>query len=130
MLLHPAVPQEDLVHWVSGAAAVIIPYLTAEKAYEFALPNKLFDCIELGTPIIANHKLVSIKEIVENYPIGWMGAMESDEQMRQTLTDGMQWLGNQEGRDAAFRSARNQYGWDAQRETMCRSLHAIGLPGF
>ena len=62
LIVHPAVPQDDLVHWVSGAEAVIIPYLTAAKAYEYALPNKFFDCIQLGTPIIANHKLVSLKQ--------------------------------------------------------------------
>src|SRR5262249_13887005 len=114
----------------SGAEAVIIPYLTAEKAYEYALPNKFFDCIQLGTPIITNHKLVSLKQIVDQHPIAWLGSMESDEQMRQTLIDGMAWLTEKAGRAAAFAGARKHYGWDAQEEIMCRTFHDIGLPGF
>lgn len=130
MRVHPAVPQDDLVRWVRGAEACVIPYLTLEKAYEYALPNKFFDCIELSTPIIANERLVCIKEIVQKHPIGWVGPMESDAQMQRTLANGLQWLQNKDGRDAAFRMARERYGWEAHRATFCRSLHDIGLPGF
>jgi glycosyltransferase involved in cell wall biosynthesis len=130
ILVHPAIPQNDLVPWVSGAECCIIPYLTAEKAYEYALPNKLFDCIELGTPIIANHNLVSLKQIVAQHPVAWLGPMESDDQMRHTLMDGFQWLAKKEGRAAAFRGARDQYGWEAQEKILCRSLHDMGLPRF
>lgn len=131
VLLHAAVPQDALVPWVKGAEACIIPYLATEKNNEFALPNKLFDCLELSTPIIANHHLVCIKQIVQEQQVGWVGPMETDDEMRQTLAAGLDWLRlNKVGKDAAFKRARARYGWDAHRTTFCRSLRDVGLAGF
>jgi glycosyltransferase involved in cell wall biosynthesis len=130
VIVHPAVPQDDLVDWVSGAAACLIPYLTIDKAYEYALPNKLFDCIELSTPIIANERLVCIRELVDTYAIGCVGPMETDEQMRSTLTTGLSWTAARGDGSSAFQAARERYGWEAHRATFCRSMRDVGLEGF
>jgi len=130
LIVHAAVPQDELVPWVSGASACVIPYLASEKAYEYALPNKLFDCIELSTPIIANERLVCVRRIVSAHAIGHVGPMESDVEMQRTLSDGLAWLKGGNGRTIAFQNARRRYGWEAHRETFCRSMHELGLPGF
>jgi SAM-dependent methyltransferase/uncharacterized protein YbaR (Trm112 family) len=130
VIVHPAVPQEDLVDWVGQALGCVIPYLTAEKAYEFAMPNKLFDCIELGVPFIANQSLLSIRDLANRYPIGYLGPMDTDDGMRQTLIAGLCFIETRPDLSGTFAEARACYGWQAQKDNLCRWCAEIGLPGF
>jgi hypothetical protein len=130
VIVHPAVPQEDLVDWVGQALGCVIPYLTAEKAYEFAMPNKLFDCIELGVPFIANQSLLSIRDLANRYPIGYLGPMDTDDGMRQTLIAGLRFIETRPDLSGIFAEARACYGWQAQKDNLCRWCAEIGLPGF
>jgi len=128
--VHQTVPQDDLVDWVGQALGCVIPYLTAEKAYEYAMPNKLFDCIEMGVPFIANQSLLSIRDLVREYPIGYLGPMDTDDQMHQTLIEGLRFVDARSDLSKAFAETRARYGWQAQRENLCRWCAEIGLPGF
>ena len=94
------------------------------------MPNKLFDCIELGVPFIANQSLLSIGDLVREYPIGYLGPMDTDDRMHQTLIEGLRFIDARPDLSKAFAEARARYGWPAQKGNLCRWCAELGLPGF
>ena len=67
-LLDPVNPV-FLVDFLSSANAGIIPIIPKTLSYQFALPNKLFECAFAGLPIIASDT-VEIKMIIDRYSLG------------------------------------------------------------
>jgi len=108
----------------------VIPYLATDRSSEFAMPNKLFDCIELGVPFIANESLLSIRDLVSEHPIGFLGPMDTDTGMQRTLIEGLRFIETRDNLSEAFAKARARYGWHAQKGNLSRWCAEIGLPGF
>lgn len=54
--------------------------------YKFSLPNKLFDYIQAGIPILSS-ELVELKRIIENYDIGCFVKTISPEEIAQTINN-------------------------------------------
>jgi glycosyltransferase involved in cell wall biosynthesis len=130
ILVQDAVAQDELPAWITEADAVVIPYPANEKNNEYALPNKLFDCIVLGVPVIANEVLVSIGDILRAHGVGIAGPMNNEAAIRQTLQSGLEWLKSDRRRQADFESARRLYCWDTQKELLRQWLTTLRLPGF
>jgi len=67
-------PYEDMMIELSKSAFSLISYNTVRnesyKNYLFALPNKYYDSICAGTPVIVKNSFVSMAKEVEKYGIG------------------------------------------------------------
>jgi glycosyltransferase involved in cell wall biosynthesis len=65
----PAVSQRDLPGWIRGADIGVILYEDTCLNHRLAQPNKLFQFLEAGVPVVASN-LPGIREIVETYGVG------------------------------------------------------------
>ena len=63
------VGQEDLLNYTAGADAGISLIENISLSYYYALPNKLFEYIAAGIPVIASN-LPQMKKVVEEYKVG------------------------------------------------------------
>jgi glycosyltransferase involved in cell wall biosynthesis len=73
---HPAVPQKDLLSFTVAADAGVIPYQATCLNNYFCTPNKLFEFIAAGIPILASD-LPEIRNMVIGEQIGMVGDMST-----------------------------------------------------
>lgn len=112
---HPAVDQATLPHWIKSATACVIPYVSVEINQRFCTPNRLFDALELGTPVIANEALEYVRHLLGTHGVGHVGPMESDEAMLETLLAGLRRFEAEPIPPEAWAAVRQRYGFQVQR---------------
>lgn len=78
VFFHPAVPQKDLLQLTAAADAGVIPYQATCLNNYYCTPNKLFEFIAAGLPILASD-LPEIRKMVEGRGIGMVGDMSTPE---------------------------------------------------
>ncbi|MEZ5552623.1 MAG: glycosyltransferase [Pseudomonadales bacterium] len=76
--LHPAVPQSDLLARTAAASAGVIPYLATCLNNYYCTPNKLFEFIAAGVPILAS-ELPELSKFVNGWEIGLVGDTSTPE---------------------------------------------------
>lgn len=54
LFLHPAVPLEQLPAWIAGADVEVIATPPTGLNHYYMLPNKLFECLAAGVPVVAS----------------------------------------------------------------------------
>ena len=69
VLLHPAVPQDEVIAYASGAEIGVIPYKGVGLNNYYTTPNKLFDYMAAGVAI-AGSRFPEIVRFVEGLGIG------------------------------------------------------------
>ena len=84
--LHPAVPQDELVAYSGSAHAGIIPYQATCLNNYYCTPNKLFEFIAAGIPILASD-LPEIRNLIETHRIGLVGDLSTAEKAAQQIDD-------------------------------------------
>lgn len=77
---HPAVPQKELLTFTAAADAGVIPYQATCLNNYFCTPNKLYEFIAAGIPILASD-LPEIKNMVFGQKIGLVGDMSTTEKL-------------------------------------------------
>jgi glycosyltransferase involved in cell wall biosynthesis len=74
---HDAVPQKDLLRYTVCADGGIIPYQATCLNNYLCTPNKLFEFIVAGLPILAND-LPEMRSFIAGYDIGLLGDLRTD----------------------------------------------------
>lgn len=82
----PAVPQAVLLDYTQAADAGLIPYQATCLNNYYCTPNKLFEFISAGIPILAN-ALPEIKRIVDENQIGLTGTMSTPREVGALIDD-------------------------------------------
>jgi glycosyltransferase involved in cell wall biosynthesis len=65
----PPVPQDELLLWTSSADAGVIPYRNVGLNNYFSLPNKLFEYIVAGIPVVASD-FPELRRVIEEFKVG------------------------------------------------------------
>jgi len=107
--LHPAVPQEQLLAFTASADAGVIPYQPNCLNNYYCTPNKLFEFIAAGVPIVASD-LPELRRMIQTHRIGLVGDMSTAEKTAQLIDD-------------FFGDSERLQGWRRQtlmaRQTVC-----------
>lgn len=69
VLFHPAVPVKNLWEYVGAADIGLVNIENVSLSYYYSLPNKLFENIQAGVPIVGSN-FPEIEKIIEGYGIG------------------------------------------------------------
>jgi len=67
-----AVPQEELLAHSASADLGIIPYEPIDLNTRFCTPNKFFEFIQAGLPVLAEQRLEELKHFVEREEVGFL----------------------------------------------------------
>ena len=68
----PAVQMKDIISYTSSADIGIFISNITSLSYRYALPNKFFEYMHGGLPIIVSSNLEHLSEIVKNRNLGWV----------------------------------------------------------
>lgn len=83
---HDAVSQENLLQYTASADIGIIPYQAICLNNYYCTPNKLFEFISVGIPVLSSD-LPAIKHIINTHKIGNVGDMSSVNSLANTIND-------------------------------------------
>jgi glycosyltransferase involved in cell wall biosynthesis len=84
-----AVPQAELLGYTASADLGVIPYQDTCLNNRYCTPNKLFEFIAAGLPLIATD-LPEISRIVSEYQIGLTGDTDDPKALMELITRAMQ----------------------------------------
>lgn len=109
----PAVAQENLLNYTSSADLGIIPYLPICLNNKLCTPNKLFEYISAGIPILS-HNLVEIAKLTQNFDIGLVEDFNFPKKVARVLDE----LFSNEQKlltlKTAMNQARNKINWQVE----------------
>jgi len=84
VFLIPGVPQEALLQITSQAVLGIIPYSATCLNTFYCTPNKLFEYIAAGVPLLVSN-LPEVRNIVETYDLGWVNDFNTPERIAASI---------------------------------------------
>ena len=121
---HPAVPQKDLLTFTVAADAGVIPYQATCLNNHYCTPNKLFEFIAAGLPILASD-LPEIRKMVEGQQIGSVGDTSTPEKLASLIDD---FFGDEQ-RLASWRAnlatVREQICWEEEEKELVKIYEAL-----
>ena len=115
IFFHPAVSQDQLLNLTASADAGVIPYLANCLNNYYCTPNKLFEFIAAGIPVLATD-LPEIRKLVSGYEIGLVGETSSPDKLAQLIDD---FFSNQDRVNAwtaNIMKARKEVCWDVEEK--------------
>lgn len=124
LLHHPAVPVDDLPSWVAGADAGVIAFQPIERNNVLATPNKLFECLAVGVPVVVSD-FPEMRRIVDESGVGAVcdpTRPESIADAVRTVLDG----DRSAWRDTCRLAATERYSWQRQSLVLVGVYDRIG----
>lgn len=119
-----AVPQKDLLYWTASADIGIIPYPHVDLNTYYCTPNKLFEFIQAGVPILAND-LPELRNIIKNNGLGEVGAMRSPRQIARLIDGFVRDHPGQVRVREKVRATGNQFSWASEQKSFLLDLSPL-----
>ena len=120
-----AVPIADVVRYAAAADVGIIPFLNTSLNNFHGLPNKVFEYIAAGTPVVASD-FPQLRAVIDRHQVG----RTFDPDQPGALTEAIQWVLGDPERLAAWRAnaaiAARQLNWEVESR---RLLEIVGAAG-
>lgn len=119
VLFHPAVSQDELLEYSASADVGIIPYPHVDLNSYYCTPNKLFEFVQAGLPILANDS-PELNRFVRGNNIGLTRKMDTAEDIAGGITAILS-----EDRDEYkdnIKKARQIINWDTEAEKFVQDI--------
>jgi glycosyltransferase involved in cell wall biosynthesis len=121
---HPAVPMDELPSWVAGADVGVIAFQPIERNNLLATPNKLFECLSAGVPVVVSD-FPEMRRIVDEAEVGAVCDPTSPESIADAVRRVL--AGERSAwRDACRAAATSRYSWQRQSEVLLGVYDRIG----
>jgi glycosyltransferase involved in cell wall biosynthesis len=72
------VPWDEMLFWAASADAGIMPYQATDQNTAISSPNKMYEFIMAGTPMIGSSDLVNVSRVVEGEGFGVLARFRND----------------------------------------------------
>ncbi len=123
VLHHPAVSVEDLPAWVAGADVGVIAFQPVERNNLLATPNKLFECMAVGVPVVASD-FPEMRAIITGAGVGATCDPTSPDSIAAAISTVLN--GDRAGWFAACRTAATErYSWQRQAQVLLDGYDAL-----
>lgn len=124
---HTAIDQCAMASWVHSATACIVPYIGVGINHRFCTPNRFFDGMEVGTPVIVNESHEYTSGIIREYGVGFSGPMETDEDMLATIQSALRQFRSEPASAENWQAVRERFSFQTQRERLERIIERLEL---
>lgn len=132
IFVHPPVPTSDLPAWIAGADVGVVAFRAESLNYYLSAPNKLFECLNAGVPVVASDFPV-LRKIVVSRDLGRLCDPEDPRSValavNALLSEGD--APREARRSRCRRAAVERYSWEHESErllTLYRRLIASDAP--
>jgi glycosyltransferase involved in cell wall biosynthesis len=109
----PAVAQRDLLAYCASADVGVIPYQAVDLNNYYTSPNKLFDFIQAGLPMVASD-LPYLRKVIVSDGLGVVAKLDSPEAYAVAINGLLSRGDEREKVRANLRRVAPQYTWEAQ----------------
>lgn len=116
-----SVPPEALPAWLAGADVGMIPYQRLGRNHEYSTPNKLFEYMHLGIPIVVND-LPEIRRIVTEVGFGVITDCTDPKAIAASIEELCADPDRRAAMRTAARAAAPRYSWEAQEPLILGTL--------
>lgn len=125
-LLAP-VPPDEVIGWAASADIGVSPIVPSCLNYRYSLPNKLFQYMAAGLPVVASD-FPQVRDVVVGSDAG-LCVDTTDPQQIASAVDGL--LADRDRRRAmgsnARRAVEERYNWDVAARTLLDVYRSLGL---
>jgi glycosyltransferase involved in cell wall biosynthesis len=121
---HPAVPQDMLLSFTAAADIGVIPYQATCMNNLFCTPNKLFEYITAGVPILAND-LPEIRRIVAGHDIGQVADLGGAKKIAALIDDCFKCESRLAHWRSNLQSVREILSWQQEEKTVLKIFDAL-----
>ena len=123
VLIHPAVPQEQLLNYTATAYLGVIPYKATCLNNKFATPNKMFEFVAAGLPFVGT-ELPEIAKIVNRYKIGLVGNTDTPQAMADLINTALEDKQRYQAWKKNMMIAQREVSWDVEGQKYLRVVRA------
>lgn len=81
------IPWHEVNNWLASADVGMMPYQATNFNAKISSPNKLFEFMVAGLPIIASSELVNVKEAIDIYHVGVYRFFRDDDSYIEAMTE-------------------------------------------
>ena len=124
ILFHDAVSQDLLLNITASATVGLIPYQPTCLNNFLCTPNKMFEYISAGLPIIATD-LPEISKVVNSYNIGLTGDTGSAEALSELILKVTQCPETLHSMQMNMKSAQKSLNWESQETDLVEGFKAL-----
>jgi glycosyltransferase involved in cell wall biosynthesis len=107
------VESDELARMTPVADVGLIPYAAVDEMHRYCSPNKLFEFVMAGLPVIAND-LPYLRDVVAGHDFGWLGDLEDVDGLAATMTAAMTDPQRLERYARNALTARGTLNWDVE----------------
>jgi glycosyltransferase involved in cell wall biosynthesis len=119
----PSVPLDRLLTWTREADLGVTLLEDTCENHRLALPNKLFEYIVAGVPVIAS-RLPEVTRVVESYGIGWTADARDPQDVAAAIAAGLREAREPSVREGLERAAADLR-WDVERHRLLELYEAL-----
>lgn len=124
ILFKDAVPQEELLNWTCTADIGIIPYPAVDMNTTYCTPNKLFEYIQAGLPILAND-LPELRRFVSETGFGQVTRMDKPEAIAAALDTMLEDPATIAQLKTTLMACKNLFSWEQQGEKYASVVESL-----
>lgn len=72
------IPWDEVIDWLSAADLGVMPYQAVSLNARISSPNKMFEFMVAGLPILASSDLENVREVIDKYNVGMHFPLSDD----------------------------------------------------
>jgi glycosyltransferase involved in cell wall biosynthesis len=123
ILFKPRLPYDTLMEYTAAADLGLSLDKDTSVNYRYSLPNKIFDYIHAGIPVLASD-LEEVRKLIEKCQVGTFIAGHNPLQIAETLTEIFSHPGQLKTWRANTKTARETLNWEKESEAIKKVLQA------
>jgi glycosyltransferase involved in cell wall biosynthesis len=119
------IPWDEVVSWLASADVGIMPYQATNYNAEISSPNKLYEFVVAGIPIIGSTELVNVKQAIENDGLGLVTLLRDAASYRKIILAMFDDPERLEGFSKNVSAVRDKYSWAHEEPKLIRTYQRI-----
>lgn len=113
------VPWDEMLFWAASADVGIMPYQATDQNTVISSPNKMYEFIMAGTPMIGSSELVNVRRIVGEEGFGVLAQFRSDSDYINAINEMFDdSLGGPKRFEASLTTNAHKYSWETESQAV------------